>query len=238
MNLPRETSATLFNGRHFNREIIVLCVRWYVSYKLSYRDLVAIMAKRNIDVTHTTMLRWVQRYVPEFAKRWRRYARPVGTSWRVDETYIKMKGTWAYLYRGVDKAGQTIDFFLSKHRDIAAATRFLQQAIEKRGVPQKITLDGYAASHKAVAALQQEQVLPADLVVRTNRYLNNVIEQDHRRVKQRVRPMLGFKCFAHAVITLSGIELVHQMKKGQIDISALCAPQARSPQVWEAVLAA
>jgi transposase-like protein len=238
MNLPQETSATLFNGRHFNREIIVLCVRWYVSYKLSYRDLVAIMAERNIGVTHTTILRWVQRYVPEFEKRWRRYARPVGTSWHIDETYIKIKGTWAYLYRGVDKAGQTIDFFLSKHRDIAAAKRFLQQAIEKRGVPQKITLDGSAASHKAVAALQQEQVLPADLVVRTNRYLNNVIEQDHRRMKQRVRSMLGFKRFAHTVITISGIELVHQITKGQFDISALCASQARMPQVWEAVLAA
>src|SRR5262245_9969690 len=178
MDLPQETSATLFNGRHFNREIIVLCVRWYVSYKLSYRDLVVIMAERNVDVTHTTILRWVQRYVPEFAKRWQRYARPVGTSWRVDETYIKIKGKWVYLYRGVDKAGWTIDFYLSARRDIAAAKRFLQQAIVKRGVPQKITLDGYAASHVAVAELQEEEVLPADLTVRTSRYLNNVIEQD------------------------------------------------------------
>src|SRR4029434_6190686 len=133
----------LFQGRHFNAEIITLCVRWYVTYKLSYRDLVSIMAERNVDVAHTTILRWVQRYVPEFAKRWQRFARSVGTSWRVDETYIKLKGKWVYLYRGVDKEGQTIDFFLSEHRNIAAAKRFLQQAIEKCGVPQKITLDGY-----------------------------------------------------------------------------------------------
>jgi len=238
MNLLDKPSVVLYQGRHFNAEIITLCVRWYVTYKLSYRDLVSIMAERNVDVAHTTILRWVQRYVPEFAKRWQRFARSVGTSWRVDETYIKLKGKWVYLYRGVDKEGQTIDFFLSEHRDIVAAKRFLQEAIEKRGVPQKITLDGYAASHGAVAELQEEGILPAKLLVRTNRHLNNLIEQDHRRVKQRVRPMLGFKCFAHAVITISGIELVHQIKKGQFDLSGLCPPQFCMPQIWEAGLAA
>ena len=238
MNPLNKSPVMLFQGRHFNAEIITLCVRWYVTYKLSYRDLVSIMAERNVDVAHTTILRWVQRYVPEFAKRWQRFARSVGTSWRVDETYIKLKGKWVYLYRGVDKEGQTIDFFLSEHRDIVAAKRFLQEAIEKRGVPQKITLDGYAASHGAVAELQEEGILPAKLLVRTNRHLNNLIEQDHRRVKQRVRPMLGFKCFAHAVITISGIELVHQIKKGQFDLSGLCPPQFCMPQIWEAVLAA
>jgi transposase-like protein len=238
MSLPHQASTELFRGRHFNYEIITLCVRWYVTYKLSYRDLVEMMAERNVDVVHTTIMRWVQRYVPEFQKRWQRFTRSVGTSWRIDETYIKLKGKWVYLYRGVDKEGQTIDFFLSEQRDIAAAKQFLQQAIEKRGVPQKITLDGYAASHVAVAALQEEAILPTGLIVRTNRYLNNVIEQDHRRVKQRVRPMLGFKRFAHAAITISGIELVHQIKKGQFDISMLCAPLTRTPQVWEAVLAA
>ena len=238
MNPLNKSTVMLFQGRHFNAEIITLCVRWYVTDKLSYRDLVSIMAERNVDGAHTTILRWVQRYVPEFAKRWQRVARAVGTSWRVDETSIKRKGKWVYLYRGVDKEGQTIDFFLSEHRDIVAAKRFLQEAIEKRGVPQKITLDGYAASHGAVAELQEEGILPAKLLVRTNRHLNNLIEQDHRRVKQRVRPMLGFKCFAHAVITISGIELVHQIKKGQFDLSGLCPPQFCMPQIWEAVLAA
>lgn len=131
-----------------------------------------------------------------------------------------------------------MDFFLSKHRDIAAAKRFFARAIEKRGVPENITLDGYAASHVAVGELQEEGLLPAKLLVRTNRYLNNVIEQDHRRVKQRVRPMLGFKRFTHATVTISGIELVHQIKKRQFDVSDLCAPQTLTPQVWEAVLAA
>ena len=121
---------------------------------------------------------------------------------------------------------------------MSAAKRFLQQAIEKRGVPQKITLDGYAASHEAVAELQEEKLLPADLIVRTNRYLNNLIEQDHRRVKQRVRPMLGFKRFDYAGVTISGIELIHQIKKGQFDISGLCLSSVWTPQVWERVLAA
>src|SRR3954447_17331037 len=160
-------SANLFKRRHFDGEIILLCVRWYLTYKLSYRDLRAMMAERGIDVAHTTIMRWVQRYVPAFEKHWQRYARSVGSSWRVDETYIKVKGHWVYLYRGVDKEGQTIDFFLSERRDMTAAKRFLQQAIVKRGVPQKITLDGYAASHEAIGELQKEGTLPVDLIVRT-----------------------------------------------------------------------
>jgi transposase-like protein len=121
---------------------------------------------------------------------------------------------------------------------IAAAKRFFTQASEKRGVPEKITLDGYAASHVAVAALQEEGIRPTELTVRTNTYLNNVIEQDHRRIKQRVRSMLSFKRFANATVTIGGIELVHQIKKHQFDLAALCVPPARTPQVWQAVLAA
>src|SRR5262245_49471215 len=207
------SSKALFQRRHCDGEIILLCVRWSMTYKLSYRDLKAMMAERGIDLAHTTIMRWVQHYVPEFEKHWQRYARPVGTSWRVEETYIRIRGTWGYLYRAVDAAGRTVDFFLSAHRDIAAAKHFLQQAINKRGVPQKITLDGYAASQAAVAELQAENVLPENLIVRTNRYLNNVIEQDHRRVKQQVRSMLGLNHLAHAAITIRGIELIHQMKK-------------------------
>lgn len=238
MNFPHESTHELFKGCHFNHEIIMLCVRWYVTYKLSYRDLAEMMAERRVDLAHTTIMRWVQRYVPEFEKRWRRFARSVGTSWHIDETYIKIKGKWVYLYRGVDKEGQTIDFFLSEHRDIAAAKQFLQQAIEKRGMPQKLTLDGYAASHVAVAELQEEGRLPAELTMRTSKYLNNVIEQDHRRVKQRVKPMLGFKRLEYAATTISGIELIHQIKKKQFDVSVFRVPQARTPQVWAAVLAA
>jgi transposase-like protein len=128
----------LFKGRHFDREIVVLCVRWYLSFKLSFRDLVAMMGERGVGMAHTTILRWVQRYLPEFEKRWRRYARPVGGSWRMDETYIKVGGQWAYLYRAVDKAGQTVDFFLSRNRDVNAAKSFLRRAVKNTRVPTKL----------------------------------------------------------------------------------------------------
>jgi transposase-like protein len=114
----------MFHGRHFDRTIIILCVRWYLTYKLSYRGLVEMMAERGVDVSHTTILQWVQRFVPEFEKRWNCYARPVGSSWRVDETYIRVRGRWTYLYRAVDKQGLTFDFLLSERRDIAAAKLF------------------------------------------------------------------------------------------------------------------
>lgn len=114
----------LFKGRHFNREIVVLCVRWYLSFKLSYRDLVAMMGERGIGLVHTTILRWVQHYTPEFEKRWSRFSRTVGGSWRMDETYVKVRGQWVYLYRAVDKAGQTVDFYLSRQRDEARPKPF------------------------------------------------------------------------------------------------------------------
>ena len=120
----------LFKGRHFDREIVVLCVRWYLSFKLSYRDLVTMMLERGIELAHTTILRWVQHYTPEFEKRWNRYARSVGGSWRCDETYIKVKGEWMYLYRAVDKAGKTVDFYLSRKRDVGAAKAFLRKAMK------------------------------------------------------------------------------------------------------------
>jgi transposase-like protein len=140
------------------------------------------MAERGVTVVHTTVLRWVQHFVPAFEKKWKNYARPVGSSWRVDETYIKVKGQWRYLYRAVDEQGQTVDFLLSKNRDKAAAVRFFKKAIGNNEVPEKITLDGSRASHEAVAELKAEGVLPAQTPVRTNKYLNNLIEQDHRMV--------------------------------------------------------
>lgn len=164
------------------------------------------MTERGVDVSHTTILRWVQCYVPEFEKRWRRYARPVGTSWRVDETFIRVRGRWTYLYRAVDKHGLMVDFLLNEHRDIAAAKRFFTRAIKHHLAPQSITLDGYPATQSAVAGLKASGVLRPQTKVWTSKYLNNLIEQDHRRIKQRIYPMLGFKRFEKAVITISGIE--------------------------------
>src|SRR5262249_11279856 len=156
----------------------------------------------------------------------------------VDETYIKVKGQWSYLYRAVDKEGQTVDFLLSQNRDKAAAVRFFRKALGNNEVPEKITLDGSQASHQAVAELKAEGVLPAQTLVRTNKYLNNLIEQDHRKVKQRYYPMLRFKRFGNAKVTLGGIEMANKIKKGQFDTSGITGPGARILQVWEAVIAA
>jgi transposase-like protein len=197
----------LFEGRHFDREIIVLCVRWYLRFKLSFRDLVEMMAERGLSLVHTTIMRWVHHYTPEFERRWKRFARPVGSSWRVDETYVKIRGKWVYLYRAVDRDGRTVDFRLITRRDVGAAKAFFRKAIESQGAaPQTITLDGYAASHRAVREMKADGQLLADTKVRSSKYLNNLIEQDHRGIKLRVGPMLGFKWFRTAAITIAGVE--------------------------------
>ena len=144
----RLPSPDLFKGVHFDDEVVILCLRWYVTYKLSSRELVSMMGERGTELAHTTILRWVQRYIPEFEKRWNRYARPVGGSWRCDETYIKVKGRWTYLYRAVDKQGRTVDFLLTAKGDVAATKRFFQKAMTGNGTPRVIMLDAYAASHR------------------------------------------------------------------------------------------
>src|ERR1700741_3367028 len=221
----------LFKGRHFDQDVIVLCVRWYLSFKLSSRDLVQMMSERGIVLAHTTILRWVQRYVPDFEKRWREYARPVGSSWRCDETYIKVKGRWTYLYRAVDKQGRTVDFLLSERRDVAAAKRFFSKATKKYGTPRVITLDAYAASHRAIKELKSVGTIARRVRIRSSKYLNNVVEQDHRRIKQRVRAMLGFKRLATAAITISGIELAEKIRKQQFKIGNLPDRPVSAPDI-------
>jgi transposase-like protein len=212
----------LFAGRHFDRKFIILCVRWYLRFKLSLRDLVEMMAERDLLLAHTTIMRWVQHYTPEFEKRWHRYSLAVGQSWRVDETFVKIKGEWCYLYRAVDRVGRTVDFRLSARRDVAAAKAFFRKAVKsQQHLPQTITRGGYAASHRAVRELKADGSLPTDTKLRSSKYLNNLIEQDHRSVKQRVAVMLGFKQFCNAATTIAGIELMHRVRKGQFgcDIS-------------------
>jgi Transposase and inactivated derivatives len=153
--------------------------------------------------------------------------------WRVDETYIRVRGRWNYLYRAVDKQGKTVDFLLSEKRDIVAAKRFFSRAIRRHGTRQSITLDGYPATDSAVDELKKDGVLRPETKVWTSKYLNNIIEQNHRRVKQRVYPMLGFKNFKNATITMSGIELTQKIRKGQFNIAELMKVQM--PQVWDAV---
>jgi transposase-like protein len=233
--------AWLFDSRLLTqlcRKLTILCVRWYLSYKLSSRDLVNMVGERGIELAHTTILRWVQRYVPEFEKRWSRYARTVGGSWRCDETYIKVKGRWTYLYRAVDKQGRTVDFLLTAKRDVAATKRFFQKAMNGNGAPRVITLDAYAASHRAVREMKAEGKMPKRVRVRSSKYLNNGIEQDHRRVKQRIRPMLGFKRFHTAAVTISGIELAAKIRKHQFKVGKLPGRPTTIPAIWAAVVGA
>jgi transposase-like protein len=225
----RPSKNDLLKGRHFDQEIIILCVRWYLRYKLSYRDLVEMTAERGLPVAHTTILRWVQRYAPEFDKRWSRFSAQAGASWRVDETYVRIRGQWAYLYRAVDASGKTVDFRLSPRRNVASAKAFFRKAVRFQGRPsQTITLDGYAASHRAVRELQQQGRLAALTKLRSSKYLNNLIEQDHRNIKSRLGAMLGLKSFASAAITIGGVELMHRIGKGQFDLRSL-ATRGQTP---------
>jgi transposase-like protein len=229
----------LFRGRHFDREVITLCVRWYLRYKLSFHDLVEMMSERGLHLAQTTILRWVQRYAPEFIKSWNRFGRPSGRSWRVDETYIKVRGRWTYPYRAADKSGQAIDFSLSRTRDVFAAKAFFKKAIRHEGQPpHTITLDGYAASHRFVCEMRTDDLLPMDTKLRPSKCLNNLIEQDHSGVRSRTRPMLGFNNFPSAVITIAGVELLHRSHKNQFALSRLKIRGQAAPAIWNAVLAA
>ena len=197
------------------------------------------MSERGLHLAHTTILHWVQRYAPEFIKRWNRFGRPAGRSWRVDETYIKVRGHWTYLYRAVDKCGQTIDFRLSRTRDVSAAKAVFKKAIMHEGQPpHTITLDGYAASHRAVREMRTDGLLPEGTKLRSSKYLNNLIEQDHRGVKFRTSSLLGLKNFESAAITIAGVELLRRIHKNQFALNRLKIKGKTAPAIWNAVLVA
>jgi putative transposase len=204
-----------FKGAHFVRDIILTCVRWYLAYPLSYRQVEELMQERGVSVDHATIHRWVLKYSSQLEEAFHRRKRPVWISWRMDETYIRVKGQWRYLYRAVDKSGQTIDFLLTEERDEQAAKRFLTKAIRRHGVPEKMTIDGSAANEAAIRSYNQEH--GTAIIIRQVKYLNNMVEQDHRGVKRIARPMLGFKSFDAAQSTLIGIELMHMLRKGQLE---------------------
>jgi transposase-like protein len=205
-----------FKWRHFEPTIILLCVRWYCRYSLSYRDLEEMMRERGLSVDHTTVWRWVQKYAPEINKRMRPHLKMSGTSYRLDETYVKVGTEWKYLYRAVDSAGQTIEFMLSARRDISAAKRFFKKMMraEHRRLPFSPSVDKNAAYPEAFSASQDERIVPKDCRLRRVKYLNNVIEQDHRFIKKKVRASQCFKSFHTAERTLEGIEAMNMMRKG------------------------
>lgn len=190
-------------------------------------------------MAHTTIMRWVQRYIPEFEKRWNRYARKAGQSWRVDETYVKIRGKWVCLYRAVDRDGNTIDFRLSPKRDVAAAKAFFRKALKTQGrAPDSITLDGYEASHRAVREMLIENDVWQGTKIRSSKHRNNLIEQNHRGVKSRIGPMLGFKNLDRAAITIAGIELLHRIRKDQFALGQFRRQKQSTPAIWNAVLSA
>ena len=209
----------LFKWKHFQPEIILLNVRWYGRYALSYRDLEEIMAERGLSVDHSTLNRWVLQYGPELDKRCRPHRRPTHDSWRVDETYVKVKGEYKYLYRAVDSSGQTLDFMLSAKRDTKAAKRFLKKTLKARHTqtPRVINVDKNAAYPAAVEALKKKGQLSQETEMRQNKYRNNPVEQDPRNIKRLVKPGLGFGSFNTARRTLKGYEAMAMIRKGQVE---------------------
>jgi transposase-like protein len=215
-------ALAMFKSRHLDQSVILLCVRWYLAYNLSLRDLEEMMAERGLNVDHSTVHRWVDHFSPQLLERFNQRKRAVTGKWHMDETYIRVRGQWMYLYRALDDVGDTVEFFFSERRDLPAAKRFFRKALERHGRPDRIVIDGSQTNHEAIISCDAENRLRnrsrralKPISIRKSQYFNNCIEQDHRRIKRRVRSMLGFKSTTTAEIILSGIEMVHMMRKRQ-----------------------
>jgi putative transposase len=202
-----------FNGRHTPKPLILQCVRWYCSYALSYRNVEEMMAERGLVIDHSTLNRWVVHYAPKLEKAFQKKKRRPGDRWRMEETYLKVRGQWRYYYRAVDKAGNTIDFLLTTKRDTKATLRFFNKAVGRNGKPSLVNIDKSGANKAGIKLFNDEH--NRRVKIRQCKYLNNIVEQDHRRVKRITRLMLGFKSFRSAQSTLAGIELVAMLNKGQ-----------------------
>src|SRR5215471_2886032 len=223
--MPRRSTTRnpMFHRRRFADEIITLSIIWYLRFKLSYRELSEIARQFGVLVAPCTILRWVVRYAADFEQLWRQFERPAGGSWRADETYIKIRGRWVYLNRAVDSRGKTVESYLSHTRDISAAKAFFRRALRHHGQPRTITLDGFEPSHAALRRMGMRNEFnyrwDNPVKIRSCQYLNTVVKQDHRRIKARVGPMLGFKKFYNARRVLIGIELIQTLVKGQYRVT-------------------
>jgi len=208
-----------FKWRHYAKAVILLNVRWYLRYQLSYRNLEEMMQERGLSVAHSTIYRWVQHYAPEMEKRTRKYLRRSNDSYRIDETYIRVRGKMKYLYRAIDSDGNTIDFLLRSRRNMRSAKRFFKKMLRAScgADPRVLSVDGNPAYPPAVKALKEEKFLHKDCVLRKNKYLNNIIEQDHRFIKKLVRAGMGFRTFYSAWRTLKGYEIMNMIRKGQVE---------------------
>ncbi len=205
-----------FKGFCSSPEIIMLFVYMKCRFSLSYRDLEEMASIRGAVIDHATLQRWLIRFAPLIDKEVRKRKKPIGSSWRMDETYIKINGKWVYLYRAVDSCGNTIEFLLRKYRDAVAAKAFFRKAFKSNGTPDKVVIDKSGSNTCALNAFNEKLPEEQKIKIRQNKYLNNIIEQDHRFIKKRTKPMLGFKSFRSARITITGIENIRIIQKGQI----------------------
>ncbi len=212
-------SQNLFKWKHFESEIILLCVRWYLKYSLSDRNLVEMMSERSLSISHTTIMKWVHEYSPIINKKIRKHLKKTNDSWRVDETCIKVKGEWKYLYRAVDSTGKTIDFYLSEKKDKKSAKEFFKKAMgySHNQQPRIITVDKNPVYEVAIPELIYRGVLSCRTSVRQVKYLNNIVEQDHRFIKRKIKSMMGFENFETAQKTICGIEAMNMIRKGQVE---------------------
>ncbi len=210
-----------FKGRHFPKDLILMAVRWKLAYSLSYRNIEELLEERGADVDHSTVQKWVVHYAPQLEQAFRKRKKLTGRSWKMDETYIKVNGKWVYLYRAVDSDGATIDFMLSETRDRAAVLRFFKQAIGSSWFPEKVNIDKSGANTAALERINNLLFIyglwPLLIEVRRIKYLNNLVEQDHRGIKRITKSTLGFKSSGAAEATIAGIELHRMLKKGQLE---------------------
>lgn len=204
----------MFKGHCFPKVVILQAVYYKLRFSLSYRDIEELLRIRGITVDHATVQKWVFKFTPMVDVNFRKRKRAVGLRWRLDETYIKVKGKWCYLYRAVDKEGKTIDFLLTHRRNKRAAHRFLNKAITQNGVLELINIDKSGSNRESIRVYNRRQL--TKIKYRQCKYLNNIIEQDHRFIKWRITNGLGFKSFESARVTLSGIETVRMIKKNQL----------------------
>jgi transposase-like protein len=213
----------IFKRRRFPVEIILVCVRWYCKYGITYRDLAEMMQERGVGVDASTIFRWVQRYAPELEKRVRWYQGYRSGSWRVDETYVRVGGQWKYLFRAIDKHGELIDFMLLDRRNTRAAYRFLGKALNtmRNWPPQSITTDKLGSYPKAIRRLQREGTLSQKIKHRSSKYLNNIIEADHGGIKRVIRPTRGFQTMRTAYATIKGFEIMRMIRRRHC---ILCKP--------------
>ena len=206
----------MFERHRYPRVIILQAVYFKLRFTLSYRDVEELMSIRGIKVDHSTIQRWVFKFSKEVEKNMHKRKKQVCDSWRMDETYIKVKGRDMYLYRAVDKYGNTVDFLLTRRRQKMSAQKFFNKAIGNNGKPRIVNIDKSGANSSAILTVNKRSLSTKKIKIRKVKYLNNIIEQDHRRIKRRIRIMTGFKEFESAQRTLSGIEVVSIIKKDQI----------------------